>query len=123
MALFRPVYIDKKTGKRKQSGVWWYEFAFAGKRYRESTKATRKTVAAEREKRRKLELERHYAGGARPESPLKMLRTVSDAVDEYSTRYDAPNHRAKSIAWVKERIPHLKRLLGPLTLLDVTEAR
>jgi hypothetical protein len=30
MGLFRPTYTDKKTGERKQSAVWWYEFIYAG---------------------------------------------------------------------------------------------
>lgn len=62
MAVCRPTYRDPKTGKTKQSRVWWYEFVFAGKRIRESAKTTRKTVATEAEKRRRAELERALAG-------------------------------------------------------------
>ena len=36
MSLFRP----------KDSGYWWYSFYFDGKRYRKSTKKTKKTAAA-----------------------------------------------------------------------------
>ncbi len=92
MAVFRPTYTDRKTGKRKMSDVWWFEFTFAGRRYRESTKTTRKTLASDCEKRRRLELERHYAEGVRPEKPTQMLRTVKEAVEKYQTSYDAPNH-------------------------------
>jgi len=52
-----------------------------------------------------------------------MMRSVKEALDDYAARYDAPNHQQKSIAWVKERIPHLKRLLGKLSLLDLAESR
>src|ERR1700733_4572974 len=106
MSLFRPNYTDRKTGTSKESSVWWFEFVYAGKRYRESTKTTRKTLAAECEKRRRLEVERHDSAGIRPDNPTQMLRTVKDAVAHYLAIYDAPNHRPKSIAWVKERAPH-----------------
>jgi hypothetical protein len=62
MSLFRPTYTDKKTGELKQSAVWWYEFIYSGKRIRESAKTTRKTIAADKEKSRRLALERVGAG-------------------------------------------------------------
>jgi hypothetical protein len=80
MAVYRPKYRDPKTGALVESEVWWCEFSFAGKRYRESTKTTRKTLAGEYEKRRRLEFQRQYATGKRTESPTQMLRTVKDAM-------------------------------------------
>src|SRR5689334_13779697 len=50
MALFQPTYTNKKTGERKTSRVWWYEFVYAGNRIRESAKTTRKTIAENAEK-------------------------------------------------------------------------
>jgi hypothetical protein len=52
MALFRPSYTDKKSGKVKNSAVWWYDFTYAGRRIAESTKTTRKTIAIEAQKKR-----------------------------------------------------------------------
>src|SRR5262245_41798102 len=76
MAVYRPKYKDPKTGQLKEQTVWWCEFQFAGKRYRESTKTTRKTLAAQYEQRRHLELERHHATGKRSENTARMLRAV-----------------------------------------------
>ena len=45
----------------KRGGTWWYEFIFAGKRVRESAKTSRKTIALEAERQRRLELERRVA--------------------------------------------------------------
>jgi hypothetical protein len=45
MAVYRPKYRDPKTGKPVESSIWWCHFRFAGKRYRESTMTTRKTLA------------------------------------------------------------------------------
>ena len=46
----------------KRGEVWWYSFVFAGKKIQESAKTSRKTIATEAEKRRRLELERAHAG-------------------------------------------------------------
>ena len=48
MAIYRPRYRDPKTGELVESAKWWYEFPFAGRRVRESSKSTRKTIATER---------------------------------------------------------------------------
>ena len=40
----------------KRGDVYWYEFIFAGKRIRESTKSHSKTVAKEAEKDRRRSL-------------------------------------------------------------------
>ena len=75
MALFKPTYTDKKTGELKTSAVWWDKFNYAGKPIRESAKTTRKTVAGEAEKRRRLELEkderRHGRREARESHPIR----------------------------------------------------
>ncbi len=123
MAVYKQKYRHPKTGELVESEIWWCEFSFAGKRYRESTKTTRKTLAGDYEKRRRLELQRQHATGKRTESPTRMLRTVKDAVKAYCAGYDCPNHRAQSIVWVNGRAPHLERHLGNVTLFDLTEDR
>jgi hypothetical protein len=62
MSLFRPTHTDKATGARKESATWWFEFTHAGKRIRKSAKTSRRTVAAEAEKKRWLDLEWTGAG-------------------------------------------------------------
>ena len=44
----------------KRGGVWWYHFVFSGRHIQESTKSTRKTIATEAEKNRRLELEKGF---------------------------------------------------------------
>ena len=60
MSVYRPTYTDKATGETKQQRVWWYHFSFAGRHIQESSKSTRKTIATEAEKKRRLELERGF---------------------------------------------------------------
>jgi integrase len=103
----------------KRGSTWWYEFIFAGKRVRESAKTSRKTIATEAERNRRLELEKTLSG-----MPLEKrenrIRSVAGVVKAYEDHYSI-NHRAKSVAFSKSRLAHVKRLLGALLLPDVTE--
>lgn len=120
MSIFRPKYRDKHD-KLVESKVYWFEFVYAGKRIRESAKTTRKTLAVECEKRRRLELERAYAG-LPVESAAMRINTVLDCTKAYSQAYEQ-GHLAKSITWVAERIVHVERLLGRALLPDLSEDR
>ncbi len=120
MSVYRPKYRDRK-GKLKESQVWWFHFTFAGRHIQESSKSTRKTLAMEAEKNRRLELERASVG--LPSQPAgERVRRLSDVLDDYTQAY-AVNHRKKSIATVKERLAHVRRLLGNLLLSDITATR
>jgi len=121
VAVYRPKYRDPKTGELVESQVWWYEFTFAGKRYRGSTKEARKTLAGEFEKGERLKIERAYAGLS-TEAPAQRIRTVSEALKAYRKGYET-GHREKSLSWVKERAAHVERLLGGAILPDLTEER
>jgi hypothetical protein len=61
MSVFKPKYRDK-DGTLVESKVYWYELIYGAKRIRESAKTSRKSIATEAEKRKRLELERAYAG-------------------------------------------------------------
>jgi hypothetical protein len=58
MAVYRPQYKDRKTGKTKHTKIWYYEFIFAGRLVKESAKTTSKTVAKQAEQARRRELEK-----------------------------------------------------------------
>ena len=105
----------------KRGERYWVEFTIAGKRVREPAKTTRKTIAKEYERNRKLELERAYAGIS-AEDPALRLRSVSEALKPYLETYPL-NHRPKSVAFATERLAHVKRLLGGVLLPDLTEDR
>ena len=119
MAIYRPSYTDPKTGEKKQAKVWWYNFSFAGQRIQESSKSTRKSVAKEAEKQKRLELERALAG-IPSEKPETRIRTIAAALNEYESGY-CVNHRQKSVLVVQNRSAHLERLLGSVLLHDISE--
>src|SRR5215469_3492193 len=122
MAVYKPTYTDPKTGEKKTQAVWWYEFNFAGRRVRESSKSTRKTIGTQAEENRRKELQRAYAGQGAADPPAQRVRTVRNALAAYQKTYPI-NHRPKSVAVVKERAPHIEKHLGGLLMPDLTEER
>jgi integrase len=121
MAVYKPKYRDPKRGELVESGVWWYEFTFAGKRIRESSKSSRKTIAGEMEKQRRLELEKTLAGMP-VEKRENRINSVTDMIAPYLTRYELDHRgRDQSILFSKGRLAHVKRLLGTSLLPDLTE--
>jgi integrase len=121
MSVYRPKFRDPKTGELIESAIWWYEFVFAGKRHRDSTKQKLKTLAGEVEKDERRKVERAYAG-LPTESRAQRVRTVSEALKAYQQGYQT-GHREKSVSWVKQRTKPLERLLGSAILPDLTEHR
>jgi hypothetical protein len=116
MALFRPTYTDKKTGKLKESAVWWYEFYFAGKRIRECTKSKRKTVATEAERNRRLELERGY--NAIEDRRQERIRSVAELAKEYLNAYKL---RHKSFTFAEYALGHVTRHVGTTLAISFNE--
>lgn len=121
MGLFRPKYKDKKIGKQKQSAVWWYAFIYAGERFRQSAKTTKKTVAAEAEKDHRRRLERGIAGMP-IEQPVTAIRTVTAVLRNYESQY-VVNHRKDSAVIVQNRPKPQVKALGSVLLPDVTPKR
>jgi integrase len=121
MAVYRPTYKDPKTGETKESATWWVDFIFAGKRIRESTKSTRKTVAGEYEKNRRRDLEKSLAGMT-ADRPSARIRSVDDVLKPYVDTYHL-NHRPSATAFVKSACKNVSRLLGPVLLPDLSEDR
>jgi len=121
MAVYRRKYRDEQTGEMVESPVWWYEFTFAGKRVRESTKTTRKTIALESEKDHRRRLERANAGMP-TEQRQQRIKTAAEVLKEYESGYKV-NHRKNSLIVVTERSKHVVRLLGNVLLPDLTPDR
>lgn len=105
----------------KRGEVWWYEFIFAGRRVRESAKTSRKTIAIESERNRRLELEKTLSGMP-VEKRENRINSVSDVVKQYQKHYDQ-GHRPQSVLFSKGRLAHVLRLLGSVLLPDLSEKR
>jgi integrase len=111
--LFRQTYKDPKTGSRRQSKYWSYEFTFAGTRIRESANTKSKTAAkaAEEERRRRLQ---EGAAGLRRRKP-QLLRT---AAEEWLT-LKGSSLAPSSLRIEKTSLRHLLPVMGAVLTSDI----
>jgi integrase len=116
MAVYRPTYYDKKTGKPKEQRVWWYSFTFAGRRVQESSKSTRKTIAQEAEKNRRRELEKGF--NEIEDKRSERIRSIADLTTEFIEGYGLRNPR--SLTFAEYAAKPLKRILGRMMAVDLT---
>jgi len=117
MSVYRPKYRDLKTGKAKQSHIWWYHFTFAGRHVQESSKSTRKTIAGEAEKtrRRELELAFNHVEDRRHER----IRSVGELANTFLEDYALRN--PKSATFARYALSHIKARIGKTMVADVTD--
>jgi integrase len=101
----------------KRGNVWWYEFWFAGRRIRESSKTGSKTVAKSAEQKRRRELEEGFNN--LEDVRQERVRTVREIADEYLASYRLRNPRSATFA--DYAVGHVKRLLGDKMPVDVNE--
>src|SRR5690242_6726934 len=66
----------------RKSEVWWYDFRFNGRRIRESTKSTSKTLAREAERTRRRQLEESYNNIV----PKQVAPMLSEAAEDLVKR-------------------------------------
>ena len=117
MAVYRPKYRDPKTGKAKQSRIWWYHFTFAGRHIQESSKSARKTIAGEAEKirRRELELAFNHVEDRRQER----IRSLGELADKFFEDYAVRN--PKSATFARYALSHIQAKIGKTMVADVTD--
>ncbi len=117
MAVYRPTYKDQKTGESVESAIWWYEFTFAGRRIRESSKSTRKTIAVEAEKKRRRELEQGFNSIAT--ARVERIKSIAELSAEFLERYRLTNPR--SVSFAEWALGHVKRVAGKKMAIDIDE--
>ena len=98
--------------------IWWYEFSFAGRRVRESSKSTSKTLAKNAEQKRKRELEEGFNNFT--DSRRERIRTIDDLADDYLSAYKL--RHPQSAVFAEYALNHVKRLLGNRMFVDCNEA-
>jgi integrase len=117
MSVYRPKYLDHRTGELKEQCVWWYRFRFAGRRIQESSKSTSKTVAKEAEKMRRRELEQAYNGIE--DNRQERIRTIAEIAEAYLAAYKVRN--PDSATFAEYALRHLTRLLGKKMQADISD--
>ena len=123
MAVYQRKWKDPATGETKKTQSYYFEFVFAGQRIRECANTTRKSLAIEAEKRRKLELEQAIIGKPQGETGRGLrLRRVREVIAEYLEAYPI-NHRPASVRFATYHLGTVKKLIGELMVSDLSEAR
>jgi integrase len=101
----------------KRGDTWWYEFWFANRRIRESSKTESKTLAKEAEKQRRRQLEEGYNGISKEDRSRRVL-PFSEVADAFLVDYK-PRHRPHSGVYMTYCIEHLKSQVGDMVLIEI----
>jgi integrase len=108
---------DSDMAVFRRGDYWWYEFIFAGRRVRESSKSTSKTVAKAAEQQRKRELEEGFNNFT--DNRRERVRTIADLADEYLTAYKL--RHPQSAVFAEYAVNHVCRILGGRMFVDCNE--
>lgn len=105
------------TFRYPNSKVWWYDFQFNGRRYRESTKTHSRTLARDAERARRRQLEEGFNSLSPRVTPI----SFTQAAEEYlSTKALTLQPRSHDIE--RRGVAHLKSMFGNKLLNDITAA-
>ena len=97
--------------------VWWFEFEYRGRRYRESAGTHSKALAIDIQRKRRREVE-EAANGIRRNRNAAVLFSVA-ATDWLETK--KPSWAAKTYTIAKTDVEHLKPVFGKLLLTDISD--
>ncbi|GGG89668.1 site-specific integrase [Silvibacterium dinghuense] len=100
-----------------KSGIYWYDFRFAGQRHQGSTKTTSRTVALRAEEQRRRELEAGYNNIRQVRK--NRVRILEEIINEYLEGYRV---RYRSASFAEYALGHVSRLLGRSMAVDINEA-
>ena len=101
----------------RRGKVYWFEFTIAGRRYRETTRTTSRTLAGSIERKRRREIEENV-NGIRP----RMLPPLfSDAAGDHLAKKKPTGWAPKTYIIETANLEHLKPHFGRLLVTDITD--
>ena len=100
----------------QRGNVWWYEFVYCGRRIQESAKTESKTVARDRERKRRDELDN--ALNAPVDRRKANARTLADLAEGYLKEYRLKH---KAVTFAQYAVGHVLRHLGDKMLIQIDE--
>ena len=103
----------------RRGEFYWYEFWFAGRRVRESSKSASKTVAQKAEKKRLRELEEGF-NNVVTDARRDRIRLFREVADTYLEGYRL--RLPQSAIFADYAVAHLNRILGGTMLVDFNES-
>jgi integrase len=102
----------------RRGKIWWYEFQFCGRRYRESAKTTNQRLAERAERKRHQQLEESFNGVTLERPQPKPFSVAAEEWLELKEGTLAP----KSYGVEKNSLKHLKPYFGQRLLSDINAA-
>ncbi|MBN2321389.1 MAG: tyrosine-type recombinase/integrase [Acidobacteria bacterium] len=115
--IYRPTYINKRTGERQQSAIWWIEYSVNGKKHWESSKSKRRKNAVGLLNQRQGE-----ANGGRLIGPAALRLILEELIRMLDDDYKI-NSR-KSIGRKDRAVVHIQDFFGlDCRVLNITTDR
>ncbi len=112
--VYQPTYTNRH-GIKKQSAVWWIQYSFRGKVYRESSQATDRPTAVRLLGKRLGEIGRGKLVGPQ-EDRVTFEELAADLVRDYEVR------GLRSLEALRCRLTHLRLFFDTSRALDITAA-
>ncbi len=99
--VYRPTYIDKRTGERKAASIWWIQYSVDGIRFRESS-----NLRSQQEAKAFLQQRLEAAAQGQPVSAKVGKATFEDLAKILLDDYRANGRR--SVKRVEDAVRHLR---------------
>lgn len=113
--VYRPTYLDKRTGEKRTSSVWWIEFWQHGKQHRESSKSRKESVARKLLRTRTGQVAVGQFVPAADRVTFEQLATM--LLDDYRVNGRKSARRATA------SIARLREAFGALRAIEITADR
>jgi len=110
---YQPAWIDKKTGEKRTSPMWWIAYSVRGKVHRESSHSTKEADAWKLLKKHHGEIEL-----AKPVGPDVQKTTFEDMAAMIVNDYKANGRR--SLVRLEDAIEHLREYFGHYRTVEIT---
>ena len=121
-SVYQPTYVDKQTGERKKSAVWWISYYHRGKKHRESAGCSENGQPLSHAAAMKLLKQRlGDVSRGRPVGPNVERTTFEDLAGMLTADYKANGRR--SLDRIKDALEHLREYFGETHAIDITSDR
>ncbi len=110
---YQPSWIDKRTGEKRKSPIWWIAYSVKGKLHRESSHSIKEADAWKLLKKRHGEIELN-----KPVGPDVQKTTFEDMAAMIVNDYKANARR--SLTRLEDAIDHLREYLGDYRAVEIT---
>src|SRR6266496_4203377 len=111
--IYHPEWIDKKTGEKRVSPMWWIAYSVRGKLVRQSAQSSKESEAKKLLKKRLGE-----AALGKPVGPDIEKTTFEDMAAMIVADYKANGRR--SLARLEDAIAHLREFFGVYRAVEIT---